>query len=126
MIHETHIAPPNSVILVMDQTVGEVPDSMNKGIVSATRSCIAIGTLSEVDGETFISLSDETPAQLPKAAPVFDGTLFTPTKKLSVCSVLGDSLLVLDVPSSSTRVRIWVNHPVEPSAVWIVVGDKPT
>lgn len=125
MIYETHVAPPNSLILVMDQKVGEVPDSMNHGMVAATASCVAVGTLSEADGETFISLSDEVPSRLPKQAPVFDGVLPTPTKRLAVCSVQDEPLLALDVPSSSTRVRIWANHPAEANEIWIVVGDMP-
>jgi hypothetical protein len=124
MIHETHVAPPNSVILVMDQTVGKVPGSMNQNLVTATPSCVAVGTLCQADGETLLSLSDEMPLRLPKQAPVFDGILPTPSKRLSVCSVHDEPLLLLDVPSSNTRVRIWGNHPAEPNEIWIVVGNK--
>jgi hypothetical protein len=49
------------VIFIMDQSVGEVPKAMNKALVAATPSCIAVGTLSEHDGETLISLSDGAP-----------------------------------------------------------------
>lgn len=123
MILQTRVAPPNSLLLVMDQTVGKVPDSMNHGLVAATASCVAVGTLSEADGETLILLSDELPSQLQTQLLVFDGVLATPSKKISVCSVVDDSLLVLDVPESSTRVRIWANHAVEPDEIIVVVGD---
>jgi hypothetical protein len=124
MINETRVAPDNSLILVMDRTVGTVPDSMNRNLVSATPSCVAIGTMAQADGETFISLSDEIPARLPKQEPVFDGIIPTPSKRLSVCSVHDEPLLVLDVAASSTRVRIWANHPWEPNEIWIVVGNN--
>lgn len=125
MIHEAHVAPPNSVILVMDQTVGEVPVSMHQGSVAATASCVAVGTRSEADGNTRITLSDESPPRMSKDPPVFDGVLPIPSKRLSVCSVLDNELLVLDVPTTSMRVRIWINDPVEPSELWILVGNGP-
>jgi hypothetical protein len=123
VIHETRVAPPNSLVLVMDHTLGNVPDSMNQNLVASTQSCVAVGTLSEADGETFLSLSDETPSRLPNRAPVFDGVLPTPSKRVSVCSVRDEPLLLLDVPASRTRVRVWANHTSEPNEIWIVVGE---
>jgi hypothetical protein len=122
MIKDIRVAPPSSVILVMDQTTAEVPESMNRRIVSATGSCIAVGTLSQADGDTFVSLSDEVPRGLPNQPPAFDGVVSTPTRTLSVCSVEHQRYLVLGVSATSTRVRIWVNHPAEPNEIWIVVG----
>src|SRR5436305_1655984 len=125
MICETHLAPPNSLIVIMDRTVGRLPDSMNRSLVSATESCIAVGTLGAADGETTISLSDETPPWLPKQSPQFDGIVRTPSKNLSVCTVFDDILMTVDVPGPSTRVRIWTNDSSEPSEVWIVAGTSP-
>ena len=125
MIQETRIAPPNSLILVMDQSVGRVPDSMNRALVAATPSCVAVGTLCEADGETFISLSDEPPPRLPNQPPVYDSFLPTPSKKLTISSVHYVTLLVVDVPACQTRVRVWANHCSEPNEVWIVVGENP-
>src|SRR4051794_35842343 len=37
------VAAPNSVVLVMDPIVGEIPHSMSGGLVAATPSCMAVG-----------------------------------------------------------------------------------
>jgi hypothetical protein len=125
MIRVTHATLPNSLILVMDQTVGKVPDSMNQSLVAATTTCVAVGTVSETDAQTFISLSDEIPPRMSKQVLAFDGVLPTPSRRLSVCSVHDDALLVLDVAGNNTRVRIWADHPAEPNEIWVVVGDTP-
>jgi len=122
MIQEVQVAPPNSVILLMDHTIGQVPDTMVQNVLAANDSCVAIGTLSESDGESFISLSDEAPPNQPKQNPVFCGILPTPSKRLVVCSIYDELLLSLEVPSTRTRVRIWINHPHEPNEIWIIAG----
>ena len=123
MIRDTHAHSPNSLILVMDQTIGEIPNSMNQTLIAATSSCVAVGTICEADGETSLTLSDERPPRLPKEVPAFDGVIATPSRKLSICSVHDEQLLALDVANSSTRVRIWANHPSEPSEIWVVAGN---
>jgi len=123
MIQEICLAPRNSLVLIMDQTVGEVPENMGQSLLAATRSCIAIGTRSETDGQTRISLSDEKPFGIPNEPPVFDGVIPTPSKMLTVCSVLDESLLALSVLHSNTRVQIWANDRIEPDRIWIV-GSK--
>jgi hypothetical protein len=122
VIHETRVAPPNSLILVMDREIGVVPDTMNKALVASTDSCVAIGTRAAPDGETVISLSYDSPPQLPNLTLAYDGLLSTPNKYLSVCSVYLESLLELNVLGLQTRVRVWVNHLLEPDIIWISAG----
>jgi hypothetical protein len=124
MTKEVRIAPKNSVILVMDQSVGEVPRAMNKALVAATTSCVAVGTLSEHDGETLISLSDETPPHRAGMSRVFDGVVTTPARKLSVCSILDETLVTLDVPGVKTRVQVWANDEREPDQLYIVANEE--
>ena len=119
---EIRIAPRNSLILVMDRSVGEVPKSMNKMLVASTPSCLAVGTLSEHDGETLISLSDETPPLGDNLSLIFDDVLKTPTRKLSVCSVLDETLIALDVTTENTRLQVWANANAEPDQVYIIVN----
>ena len=118
------IAPRNSLILVMDQSVGEIPGSMNKALVAATPSCIAVGTLSEHDGDTLISLSDEPTTLEAGLSLVFDGTLQTPTRKLSLCSVLDETLITSDVPGETTRVQVWANDDSEPDLIHVLVTER--
>jgi hypothetical protein len=106
----------------MDQSIGVVPESMNGAGIAATDSCIAVGTLCDVDGETDITLADEPPPNLPRRGPALDQMLPTPSKRLSVCSILDEALMVLNVSDSSSRVRIWTSDPIEPDQIWILAG----
>jgi hypothetical protein len=114
---------PNSLILVMDRTVGVVPDTMGDQLIVATPSCVAVGTAAEVDALTNITLSNEAPTRS-TTEPVFDALLETPSRKLAVCSVLDDVFLEMPVGEPVTRVRIWVNHATEPDDINILVTDE--
>src|SRR3954454_24914334 len=115
------LAPRNSLILVMDRIVGAVPETMAGGLVAATPTCIAVGTKSEHDGETSISLSDEAMSSRSGSNPRYDGVLKTPSRHLSVCSVLDEVLLEMSVPSDATRVQVLANDAAEPDDITIVV-----
>jgi hypothetical protein len=120
MKHEIQIKPPNSVVLIMDYAAGVIPESMAGKLVASTSSCIAVGTLSEADGLTRISISDQTPTDVTES-PIFDGVLDTPNRHLSVCSAHNEALMVIPVGGGKTSVRIWANHPFEPDRINIVV-----
>jgi len=115
------IAPPNSLLLLMDQATGEIPDIIGERLVAATSSCVAVGTLSEQDGTTRLTLTDE-PAPEDDAAPVYDGVIATPARKLAACTVLLETIVEIDVPSQATRVRVWANHATEPDDIRVLVS----
>ena len=121
MTSTVRIAPPNSLLLVVDDPGKiDVPRIVRgRTNVAGTRSCIAIGTRSAQDGETLVSLASE---DAPDEAPAFDGVLDTPRKTLSVCSVLLSPIIECKVASERTRGRVWTNHPSEPDTVRIVVS----
>ena len=113
------IAPPNSVVLVMDRSIGRIPWSMGDGIVSATRSCVAIGCRSESDGLTDIQLGS-IQEHAPTDKLVFEGELATPSGTLSVFSVLYDELLSAKVSQGKTHVKIFANDLTEPDRVTVL------
>jgi len=125
MCRQIRIAPRNSLILVSDSRDAEMPPSMLGGLIAATSSCIAIGTLCEHDGETLISLGDEDSAVTDGQSLVFDGVLDTPNRTVTVWSVLGDPILSIDVTAEKTQVRVWANHHSEPDAIRIHVSAIP-
>lgn len=117
------LAPPHSVVLVMDQSIGIVPAAMDGGLVAATPSCVAVGTFSEHDGTTRITLTDEASRDMSGASNlVFDGFIETPSRLVAVCSILDDAILKLPVDSQLTRVQVWANHSSEPSEICVCVG----
>jgi hypothetical protein len=120
MTRSITVAPPHSLVLVMDSGGGELPASI-EGIVTSTDSCIAVGCTCEIDGPTEISLGtlDEMAAGLTIA---FDGFLSTPQRSVTVQTVYGEILTDAAVPTTRTAVRIGVNDEREPDRVFIAVG----
>ena len=119
MTSSTKKVVPNSVILIEDQSGGEIPNSMNQSLIAATASCIAVGCRAEDDGETEIILGHCDNVASDKQ-PMFEGALRTPSQKLVVRTVLGDTLLEMPVATAETKLIIWVNDQTEPDH--IVVG----
>lgn len=97
---EAVVRAPNSLILVGDPA-GEVPESMGEALVSATSSCVAVGTLSESDGSTTIRLVDDDGVEELPPRLAFEGDLEMSNDRLTVASVLNDIYLERHVEASS-------------------------
>jgi hypothetical protein len=123
MIKETKIAPQNSLLLIMSNGGGEIPLSMANKLVVATPSCIAVGTLSQIDGETSVTLTDEPfqPEMVSGLQKVFSGILETPSKSVSVCTVVLDPILTLPLQKTKSTVEIWADSDAEPDELYIIV-----
>ena len=123
MIEKAQIAPRNSLLLVMDRDSGEIPDSMDGRLVVATPSCIAVGTLSEADGETSVVLTDEKALAHSDSGfrKVFSGVLETPKKEVHVCTVLLQPVVKLPVLNTQSNVEIWANSETEPNKLCVLV-----
>lgn len=110
--------PPNSLILIEDSQGGEIPSTMSGQLIANTSSCIAVGCLSEFDGETEIVLG-EAGKIAPPAQLVFDGMIPARSKNVTVRTVLGELIAEQAVHSLNVRVFIWVNDSNEPDKIWI-------
>lgn len=125
---ETNINPPNSLLLILDNENGVIPESMNGELVAATPSCVAIGTLSEADGSTNVILTDER-SYLSEARSlqlVFSGFLDTPQMKVALSTVYLRSILVLNVVREQTFLELWVNDLVEPDMICVLIDNSVT
>jgi hypothetical protein len=113
------IAPANSIFFLEDSGGGAYPeiDDRDQRIWS-TDSCIIIGSLCFMDGETELTISDE---DVPPGTPVFEGMLATPSKVLQVSTSEDETLLRCGVASHSTRVRVWTDHPSEPEKIFVAL-----
>src|SRR5215470_12468223 len=112
------IAVPNAVILVSDIGGGTVPNLIRGGLVASTPSCIAVGCMSDCNGQTELTLGAANEVGS-REDPVFEGELTTPNHEVAVRTVLDEIILQARVLHSRTKVRIWVNHPSEPDKVII-------
>lgn len=122
MKSEARISPPHSIILIMDFKSGRPPETLGGQLVAATPTCVAVGTMSEQDGETTVTLTDEPSEDLVSDKSLaFDGSIAV-HGRLSVVTALNEDVLSVPVPNEFVRVRIWVNDNSEPNRIVIVAG----
>jgi|GEM_PF-3374977 len=121
MKSEINIAPKNALLLIMDLEHGVIPEKIGGHLVVATSSCIVIGTMSEIDGETNLVLTDKAQSQLsdPNMLLVYTGTLDTPRKRVDVCNVQLDCVLSVEVESKKCHIELWANDKKEPNKICI-------
>ena len=118
MHRSARVSPPNSIVFISDPNGGEAPDPVWGAMILSTPSCISVGCLPEVDGETEITLG---PAQEVDTGdlPDFTGTLETPNRRVVVSTVEEETILEAPVPGTKTGVRVWLSHPRWPEKVII-------
>ena len=122
VIADVTLRAPNSVLLLGDPQ-GLPPESMRGRVVANSRSCIAVGTISEADGEAHIRLA-VPPNGSPHSHPEilgFEGSVELPNRLFVVSSVQGDTYAVLPVNAQSVRVRIWLDDATEPREIYVFV-----
>lgn len=117
---------PNSVLFVMDPSIGVIPDSMSRSIVASTDSCIAVGTNFEQEGSTNVLISDKR-SKHAEFTRVFEGCIRTPNFSLAVCDIYEDVMIEFRVLNSVSKIEIWVNQQHVPTAIEIIteLQEKP-
>ena len=120
MTNSIKLAPHYSLIFIADSGRGEIPERMDRPIVS-TGSCIVVGCRADVDGETEFTLG-ETHDVDPGDLPAFHGLLKTPNCRIVLHTAEDETILQATVPQRETVVRIWVNHPSQPDRVIVGLG----
>lgn len=119
MTRSIKIVPPNSLLFVSDPDGGQPPYPKRDAQILATDSCVSIACCPFVDGETAVTLGECRQVD-PGYPPAFDGLLKTPNRAIAVSTVEQETILTANVPSTTTRVRAWVNKPSMPDQV--IVG----
>lgn len=120
-MHSTRISPPNSLLFISDPAVGMVPEFVAGKLILSTTSCVSVNCYPEQDGPTEVILGRAEEVN-PATAPAFDGGLETPSRAVVVLTVERETVLRKQVPTTHTRLRIWVDHPRWPQRVIIGVG----
>ena len=123
MTQSVRLAPPNSVIAILDTSLPfEIPKRVSGGRrIWASPTAVGIGCLMEMDGETDIHLGWEQEVD-PGGEPSFVGRLETPSGVVSVVTVLKEVVMSLNVGRKDVTLHIWTNHPSEPTDVRIGVS----
>jgi hypothetical protein len=109
----------------MDEAIAAIPDDTGAAI-AATSSCVTVGTLMELDGETEVRLSGRpefTPTD--DLALAWSGTIAT-AGTLEVQTSAGRTLLTMPWQSPEHPVvHLWTNDDREPDLIRLVV-DPPS
>jgi hypothetical protein len=119
-----NIAPPNSIVFVFDRgnkTV-EIPEYVNNRVTVASKSCVSVCTLAEMDGETEVTLSNSQDDQIKSDFAFSDEfKIETPSLELSVSSSQNVELLTTRVEKETTNIRVYYNDKREPDRIAIEV-----
>lgn len=115
------IAPEYLSIYIAGRTGVDIPMHMDRQGIFASPLCINVPAYDWNHGDTNVTFGpfdelDET------AAPTFDGILDTSQKRLIVFGATVSEYFSATVPSTRTRIRVWLDHPIEPSNVVIAWG----
>lgn len=121
------VAPPNSLVFVMDDRVGEIPEDTGAAPIVATPSCVVVGTLMELDGETEVRMSG--PEHFTRSADLnlgWSGSIAS-AGVLEVSTADAQCLLSMQLQEvRSPTVDIWTNDENEPDLIWVVVSSAGT
>jgi hypothetical protein len=122
MIKSEKLSPPNSLILIEDETGGIVPSSIGGSLIVSTGSCIVVGCRADADSDTEFTLGVSSKVN-PGELPIFCGKLKTPTFKVVLRTVTGQAILELPVNQCETEICVWVNDIHEPDQVIVGVSE---
>ncbi|MBL9088952.1 MAG: hypothetical protein JNM10_17565 [Planctomycetia bacterium] len=117
------VAPQHSILLLADveNDAAEVPlDGVEDAVVSSG-SVVGINVMAEVDGETLVELTDE-PSDPTDLIPLFDGSVDTPSRSVSLCTSDWAVLAALAVGDDEARVRIFGSTSTRPDRVLVVLS----
>jgi hypothetical protein len=114
---QAKLSPPNSILFISDPTLREEVPELSRELVNATSTCIAVGTLAEIDGETTVRLAKAITS--PEGQLVFSGEIETPGLRIAISR--SDRICVVEhaVARRLTHVKVWANHPREPDLILV-------
>ena len=117
-VQRMSIAPEYVSFYVAGRRNVRIPTHMDRRGVLSSKDCILIPAYYWSDGDTnvtFGSISEMTGIRKPD----FDGILNTPNNELILFDAIEPEFASAHVPSTKTRIRVWIDHPIEPENVVI-------
>ncbi|MCJ8054537.1 hypothetical protein GB928_010240 [Shinella curvata] len=120
-VQHMSIAPEYVSFYVAGRRNVDIPVHMNRQGIFVSEDCVNIPAYYWSDGDTHVTLgpySEIAEARKPDS----DTILNTPNQELILFDANEPQYAVAHVPSTKTRIRVWVDHPIEPSNVVIAWG----
>ncbi len=119
---ESTLFVPNAIIFLYDVTNNDVqiPEYIDDVLISFNETCISVGTQADVDGEVALKLSSQiTMTDKSLYNKVFNGSIKTPGKTLSISTSEEEGFISIDVVGQQTKVSIWTDDLNYPSIVLV-------
>jgi hypothetical protein len=121
MTASVSVAPPNSLLLIAEAPTSTGPKATRAASgIAATPSCIGVGCLMFLDGETKVTLGRSAPKWWSSGVRRISRYAASQGGRMDHRV---DKLLEASVPTTRTRIRVWTNHPTEPDDIYIGVGE---
>lgn len=120
-VQHLSIAPEYVSFYVAGRRNVRIPTHMDRRGVLSSKDCILIPAYYWSDGDTDVTfgpVSEITEARNPD----FDGILNTPNNEIILFDANNPQFAISRVPSAKTRIRVWMDHPIEPENVIIAWG----
>jgi len=118
MVTTVKAAPLHSIVMINDPLGGVVPGFVRDALVMATDSCIAVACWPEIDGPTEFTLGTAKDVD-PGYPPAYEGKIETPSRRITLETTEGDTLLQIATAQQHSIVRVWTNSPRDPDKVII-------
>lgn len=115
------ITPEYLSIYVAGRRDVQIPLNMDKQGIFSSPDCINVPALYWNDGDTNVTFGPISEIEEPRK-PDFDGMLNTPNNGLILFDAINPEFAIATVPSTKTRIRVWIDHPSEPENVVIAWG----
>ena len=111
------LRPAHSIVLLVGREDYTPPTSFGGAACAATIDCVAVGTLSPVDGPTSVSVAPSAPDHL---RPLGEFTIES-EGQVSLRDVFHREHDAMGVEPGYVEVRVLGNHPTEPDELVFVV-----
>jgi hypothetical protein len=115
------IAPEYLSIYVAGHRNVKIPLHMDKQGIFYSPDCINIPAIYWNEGDTHVKFGPASDV-IEAGQPDFDGILNTVKKEIILFDAIEPQFAIAQVPSTETRIRIWINHPTSPDQVTIAWG----
>lgn len=105
----THVRVLNSLLFIKDARAKDLPMIDGQGSFWSTASCVAVSCMPDCDGPTEVVIGTPSELQDDAVKLLFDARLETPSRSITVETVLAEKILEKNALGTTTRVRIWTD-----------------
>ena len=115
---------PHSIFFLFDpENEADIPVWDASGPVQASKTCISVATLTEIDGDTTIELSDQQSAYPPDGyLKVFSGNVTAPHGSICINFSDRDGVICVLSRGQEPQIDVWINRLVEPDHIYVSVA----